>query len=154
MRAALDNLKPAIAERAANIEVGPLPSIVADAGMLTQVFQNLIGNAIKFTRDRDPRRFEISGAMGNREWTFSVADNGIGIDPTHLERIFRIFERLNAADKYPGTGVGLAITKKIVELHGGRMWVESNPGEGSVFNFSIPAEAASVPLEKHNGAKA
>ncbi len=149
---ALVNLKPAIEERGAEITAGSFPSIMADAGLLTQVVQNLVGNAIEFTKDRQPH-VRISAAQGNREWIFSVSDNGIGIEPAHTGRIFRIFERLNAADSYPGTGAGLAISKKIVELHGGRMWVESNPGEGSVFHFSIPVKPASAAPEA-NAAKA
>lgn len=143
---ALNNLNAAIEERNAEIAVGPMPSIVADAGLLTQVIQNLVGNAIKFTKDRKPR-VRISVTEGNRESIFSVIDNGIGIEPNHVDRIFRIFERLNAADNYPGTGVGLAIAKKVIELHGGRIWVESNPGEGSVFHFSLPAKSVSVSPE-------
>jgi PAS domain S-box-containing protein len=136
-KAALENLQPSIAASGAEISVGELPEVVGDAGLLTQVFQNLIGNAIKFSRSDHPK-VQVAAKAAASEWVFSVTDNGIGIDPVHNERIFRIFERLNATEDYPGTGVGLAICKKIVERHGGRIWVESQAGQGAVFSFTIP----------------
>ena len=137
LNTALKNLNAAIAERHAEISTGDLPEIVADPGLLAQVFQNLIGNAIKFTRNRTPQ-VRVAAEARPGEWLFSIQDNGIGIDPIHRERVFLIFERLEAADEFPGSGVGLAICKKIVERHGGRIWVDSIPGEGSVFYFTIP----------------
>jgi PAS domain S-box-containing protein len=139
LRQALLNLKAAIEESHANVTFDPLPVVNADSGQLTQLFQNLIGNAIKF-RCQEPPRVHVSAERRAKEWVFSVRDNGIGIEPQHLERIFVIFQRLHAASEFPGTGLGLAISKKIAERHGGRLWVTSEPGAGSVFYFSIPVE--------------
>jgi PAS domain S-box-containing protein len=136
---ALANLKTAIDESAARITVGPLPTLVADPGLLTQVFQNLIANAIKFQKGDGPS-VHISAQRQGAEWIYSVRDNGIGIESHHLDRIFRIFERLHSIEEYSGSGIGLAITRKIVERHRGRMWVESQPGAGSTFFFSLSAE--------------
>jgi PAS domain S-box-containing protein len=141
---ALANLQMAIQDNDAVVTHDPLPTVMADATQLTQLFQNLIGNAIKF-RGEQPPRVHISAhrqsAIENRksdEWAFSVRDNGIGIDPEYHERIFLIFQRLHTREEYPGTGIGLAVCKKIVERHGGRIWVESQPGKGSTFYFTIP----------------
>lgn len=139
LKQALWNLKAAIEESHANVTFDPLPVVTADSGQLTQLFQNLIGNAIKFRR-KEPPLVHVSAERRAKEWVFSVRDNGIGIEPQHLERIFVIFQRLHAASEFPGTGLGLAISKKIAERHGGRLWVTSEPGAGSVFYFSIPVE--------------
>jgi len=136
---ALHNLKTAIDESAVGITVDPLPTVVGDPVLLTQVFQNLIANAIKFQKDTTPH-VHVSAQRSGSEWIFSVRDNGIGIESRHLERIFRIFERLHSIEAYTGSGIGLAITRKIVERHQGRIWVESQPGSGSIFFFSLPAE--------------
>jgi PAS domain S-box-containing protein len=140
---ALDNLRAAIAESHARITCDPLPEIVADANLLIQVFQNLIANGIKFHNGGAPR-IHVSAAQQDRQWVFSVRDNGIGIEPRHASRIFRIFERLQSAEQYPGTGMGLAIAQKIVERHGGRIWFESQTGNGSTFYFSIPRSATTL----------
>jgi PAS domain S-box-containing protein len=137
LRAALANLKAAIESAGARVEVGPLPEVTVDPVQLTQVFQNLIGNAIKF-HGAEPPRIRISAMRLDRGWQFSVQDNGIGIDPRHCDKIFEVFQRLHTQDQYSGTGIGLAICKKIVESHGGRIWVESKPGEGATFHFTIP----------------
>jgi signal transduction histidine kinase len=136
---ALDNLKPAIEESGAQITADPLPPLVVDPVLLIQVFQNLIVNAIKFRKEGAPS-IHISARRDANDWVFSVRDNGIGMEARHLERIFRIFERLHTAEQYPGSGIGLAITKKVVERHGGKIWVESQLGEGSTFFFSLSAE--------------
>jgi chemotaxis family two-component system sensor kinase Cph1 len=111
---------------------------MADAGLLTQVFQNLIANAIKFHAKENLPAVHVSSRIRDAECEFSVRDNGIGIDAGHSERIFHLFERLHNADQYPGSGVGLAISQKIVERHGGRIRLESKIGQGSTFYFSIP----------------
>jgi light-regulated signal transduction histidine kinase (bacteriophytochrome) len=137
LREVLDNLQTSIAETAAKVSHDPLPTVPADEVQLRQLFQNLIGNALKF-HGQTPPRVHISAAMQRSNWLFSVRDNGIGIDPEHAERIFVIFQRLHTRRAYPGTGVGLAICKKIVERHGGRIWVESRQDEGGEFLFTLP----------------
>jgi len=134
----LENLKAAIAENQAVVAREPLPMIMADATQLGQLFQNLIGNAIKFHQPGVPPHVQIRAFELERGCEFSVRDNGIGIDPKYSERIFQIFQRLHSRAEYPGTGIGLAICRKIVERHGGRLWVESQPGIGSDFHFIIP----------------
>ncbi len=131
------NLRAAISEAGAVITHDPLPTIFADDTQLLQVFQNLIGNAIKFRRD-EPPQIHVSAVRNKNEWIFSVKDNGIGIESRHLDRIFVIFQRLHKRSQYDGTGMGLAIVKKVVERHGGRVWVESEPGVGTTFYFTIP----------------
>jgi signal transduction histidine kinase len=132
---ARDNLAARIAEKGASLTADPLPTVSGDAKQLTQVFQNLLSNALKFSDDDVPE-VHVSANLFPGEWRFSVRDNGIGIDPSQAERIFQPFARLGAAKE--GTGIGLAICQKIVEHHGGRIWVESRPGAGSVFHFTIP----------------
>jgi len=138
LQAAVDNLQAAISDSQAVITHTPLPSVLADHGQLAQLFQNLIGNALRFHSDQPPR-VHITAVAQDRAWLFSVADNGIGLDMQYAERIFVIFQRLHGKDQFPGTGIGLAICKKIVERHGGRLWVESQPGQGATFYFTLPA---------------
>lgn len=133
----LTNLKVAIEESGAQISYGPLPKIIADSTQLEQLFQNLISNAIRFRRDESPR-INIKAEQKEDDWLFSVRDNGIGIDPEYHDRIFVIFRRLHNRSKYSGNGIGLALCKKIVERHGGKIWVESQIDKGSIFNFTIP----------------
>lgn len=135
--AALANLKLAIEESGAAVTFDPLPIVNADSAQLIRLFQNLIGNAIKYRGDSVPA-IHVSAKREGDEWVISVADNGIGIDAQYYARIFQIFQRLHKRDKYPGTGIGLAVCKRIVDRHGGRIWVESEPGKGSVFQFTIP----------------
>ena len=134
---ARDNLAKAVEETSTIISQDPLPVVLGDEVQLLQVFQNLIANAIKF-RGTEPPQIRVSAHRQGPEWVFAIRDNGIGIAPEHQERIFSIFQRLHHRSEYPGTGIGLAICKKIVERHGGRIWVESQPGKGSTFYFSIP----------------
>ena len=134
---ALDNLHLAIKEKNAVITHDPLPMAYGDSGQLTQVFQNLIDNAIKF-RSEQPPKVHISARIEGNECVCSVRDNGIGIAPEFINRLFTLFQRLHTRREYPGTGLGLAICKRIVERHGGKIWVESRPGEGSTFYFRIP----------------
>jgi ABC-type amino acid transport substrate-binding protein len=135
---ALKNLHKAIEESGAIITRDPLPVVRANLTEMTQLFQNLAGNALKF-RDGRPPQIHIGCGREGDAWHFFVRDNGIGIEPQYLDRIFLIFQRLHTAEKYPGTGIGLAICKKTVEYHGGRIWAESAPGKGSTFHFTLPA---------------
>jgi PAS domain S-box-containing protein len=136
---ALGNLGAKLEETDAEVTADRLPTVPADEGQLVQLFQNLIGNAVKFHGDQRPR-VHVGAERRNGEWEFSVADNGIGIDADYRDQIFEIFQRLHARDEFEGTGIGLAICRKIVDRHGGRIWVESTPGRGSTFRFTIPAE--------------
>ena len=134
---ALVNLRAAQEASGAKVTHGELPTILADGQQLTQLFQNLIGNAMKF-KGVDPPRVHVACEERGDLWIFTVTDNGIGLDPQYSERIFMMFQRLHTKAEYPGTGIGLAICKKIVDRHGGRIWVESQPGKGCTFGFSIP----------------
>lgn len=134
---ATENLEAAIEESAATITQDALPSVQADRSQMVQLFQNLISNAIKFSGPGPPR-VHVSAERGEEGWTFVVADEGIGIEPRHADDVFTIFERLHPDEEIPGTGIGLAVCRKIVERHGGRIWVESEPGRGSEFKFTIP----------------
>ena len=138
LRKALTNLRIMIKQSGAVVTHDALPTVRADETQLTQVFQNLVGNAIKYRRAEDPRVHVSAARNGGNEWTFSVGDNGLGIDPQYFERIFVLFQRLHGRDEFEGTGIGLAICKKIVERQGGRIWVESQPEKGSTFYFALP----------------
>lgn len=133
----LANLQNAVEESGAKVTHDPLPTVMADDVQFIQLFQNLIGNAIKF-QSKNLSLIHISAAKDDNKWVFSIRDNGIGIDRDYADRIFIIFQRLHSRQEYPGTGIGLSICKKIVERHGGNIWVESEPGAGSTFYFTIP----------------
>ena len=135
----LDDLQLAITDSAAAVTYDALPTVHGDASQLRLVFQNLIGNALKF-RSTAPPRIHVSARGAGSQWAFSVRDNGIGLDLRQAERIFQVFQRLHTHREYTGTGIGLAICKKIVEQHGGRIWVESEPGTGATFFFTLPAQ--------------
>jgi PAS domain S-box-containing protein len=137
LQKALTNLRRAIEEASAAVTWDALPTVMADESQLAQLFQNLIGNALKFRAASVPR-VHVSALEKDQEWEVMVADNGIGIEPQYYERIFMVFQRLHNKTEYPGTGIGLAICKKVVERHGGRLWVESAPGRGSTFRFTLP----------------
>jgi len=145
---AIRNLQAAIGESRAVVLCDSLPVVYADPGPLEQVFQNLISNAIKF-HGPEPPRVNISAQEKAAQWVFSVADNGIGIDPEHAEAIFVIFKRLHSRTEYPGSGLGLAICKKIIEQAGGSIWVESQPAKGATFKFTLPITPAALPQEAH-----
>jgi len=139
----LFNLQVAIQERGAQVTVDDeLPVIHGDEVLIGQLFQNLIANGIKFCRDAP--RIHVSAKRVRDTWEFSIRDNGIGIPPDHHQRIFGIFHRLHARHEYPGTGIGLAVCRRVVERHGGRIWVESAPGKGSVFHFSLPSSSEGI----------
>lgn len=155
LQRALTNLKLAIEESRAQIDAAPLPTVLGDATQLTQLFQNLVGNAIKFrgnkpavihvsaeridtARPGESNRQSAARNLQSKEWLFAVRDEGIGIEKQYFDRIFVIFQRLHGREEYPGTGIGLAVCKKIIERHGGRIWLESAPGKGSTFFFTIP----------------
>jgi light-regulated signal transduction histidine kinase (bacteriophytochrome) len=131
------NLTVASRESKAVIRYDNLPAVVADRTQLIQLFQNLLSNAIKFRGDRVPD-IRIRAERQLNEWLFAVADNGIGLEAQYYERIFGVFQRLHTRREYSGTGIGLALCKKIVERHGGRIWVESEPGRGATFYFTLP----------------
>jgi signal transduction histidine kinase len=134
----LDHLKTAVEEAHATVQSEPLPNLYIEESRLQQLFQNLIGNAIKYRRPDAAPHIRISAIKRGDEWTFSVADNGMGIDPAYRAKVFDSFQRLHQTSS-PGTGLGLAICRKIVENLGGKIWVDSEPGKGSIFQFTIPA---------------
>jgi light-regulated signal transduction histidine kinase (bacteriophytochrome) len=140
LEGALANLQLVIQERGAQVTHDALPSVTGDAGQLAQLFQNLIGNALKFC-SRETPQVHIGAVRDEDMWQFSVQDNGIGIRPDDISRIFVIFQRLHKKGEYPGTGIGLAVCKKIVEGQNGRIWVDSVVGEGTTFYFTLPAAA-------------
>jgi len=137
LQSALANLTNKIEEAEATITEGPLPRVNADANQLNQLFQNLLGNALKFRSDKRPHAIHVSAIESTSEWTFAVADNGIGMDKEGCEKIFQLFQRLNNAQQYPGTGIGLATCRKILDHHRGRIWVDSKPDVGSTFYFTL-----------------
>jgi PAS domain S-box-containing protein len=138
MARTLDVLRTTLDDAGAVVTHDPLPTVAADAVQIGQVLQNLVANGVKF-RGEAPPRVHVGARREEGDWVISVRDNGIGIAPEYAQRIFVIFQRLHTRAEYPGTGIGLAICKKIVERHGGRIWVESAPGEGSAFHFTLPA---------------
>jgi signal transduction histidine kinase len=140
----IKTLNASIKESGAEINVDSLPVVMADSAQLAQLFQNLIGNALKFAAVDRPIVVHVSARRQSTAWLFSVEDNGIGIAPEFVGRIFRIFQRLHTQSAYSGTGIGLAICQTIVDRHGGRIWVESEPGKGSTFHFTIPARGRAI----------
>jgi light-regulated signal transduction histidine kinase (bacteriophytochrome) len=137
LQRALLNLRGAIADSGAMVTRDPLPAVLADETQLVQLFQNLVGNAIKYQNPGVPRIRISAIKNGGGKWTFSLRDNGLGIDPQYFERIFVMFQRLHKREEFAGSGIGLAICKKIVERHGGDISVESQPGKGSTFRFAL-----------------
>ena len=138
---ALANLQAEITASGSEVTMGPLPTVPAVEQEVMRLFQNLIGNALKYREENKPVKIQVAALGEGGHWLFSVADDGIGFDPTKRERIFEagVKSRLHSTKKYPGTGFGLAFCKKVVERHGGRIWAESEPGKGSTFFFTLPA---------------
>jgi PAS domain S-box-containing protein len=136
----LDDLQPALKESGGAVHVGKLPVVLGDASSLTQLFQNLIGNALKYRGEEAPE-IHVEATPRNSHWELSIQDNGIGFDQEYAEQLFVMFKRLHPRERYDGTGIGLAICKKIVERHGGQIWAESAPGEGARFVFTLPAHS-------------
>jgi signal transduction histidine kinase len=137
---ALENLEEAIAEAGAVVTHDPLPTVRGESALLDQLFQNLVGNAVKFRDPTRPPRVHVSARRVADSWELECRDNGIGIDPQYAERVFVIFQRLHPKDLYEGTGIGLALCKKIVEFHGGRIWIADEPGDGTSIRWTLPAE--------------
>jgi PAS domain S-box-containing protein len=144
----LTNLRQSILESNAEFDIGEMPEVAVERTQLVQLFQNLISNSLKY-RGAEPPQIHISAELSVDRWLFTLRDNGIGVDPKYAEKIFDMFARLHGKTQYTGTGIGLAICKKIVMAHGGKIWMESEPGQGSIFYYSLPA--ATQAKEKHNG---
>jgi|SRR5579872_258401 len=141
LEAALTHLDQAIQESGATITHDPLPTVRADRGQMVRLFQNLVGNAVKYRQPDRPLNVHIGAEQKGAEWVISVRDNGIGFDPKYAMTIFEPFKRLHTAEEYPGTGVGLTICRRIVQAQGGRIWAESQPGNGTTFFFTLPDES-------------
>ncbi|GAA2283291.1 hypothetical protein GCM10010149_30180 [Nonomuraea roseoviolacea subsp. roseoviolacea] len=145
LSAALDNLSATLEDAGASVTAGPLPRVLGNGLQLTQLFQNLVENAVKFRAD-DPPRVRIEAVRRDGMWEFACSDNGIGIEAKYADRIFLIFQRLHPRDVYPGTGIGLALCRKIVEYHGGRLWLDPDaPGPGATFRWTLPAAGDAAP---------
>jgi signal transduction histidine kinase len=138
--AAVANLAAVIRDSGAEVMHDDLPVVWADQTQMTVLFQNLLSNALKFHSEERPPRIHVGVQHQDGQWCFAISDNGIGLEPRHADRIFLIFQRLHPRERYPGSGIGLAICKRIVERHGGRIWVESQPGRGATFYFTLPAK--------------
>jgi light-regulated signal transduction histidine kinase (bacteriophytochrome) len=130
-------LESSIQDAGGEVSCGELPVVMGDRSQLVQLMQNLIGNGLKYHGEEAPH-VQVSAKSDGNEWIFSVRDNGIGIDPKYYDRIFEIFKRLHDQTEYPGTGIGLAVCRRVVTRHGGRIWLESEAGHGSVFHFTLP----------------
>jgi light-regulated signal transduction histidine kinase (bacteriophytochrome) len=137
--AALRDLEQVVRDSGAKIEIGELPAVTVEPSLLRTVFQNLLSNAIKF-HGPDPPRVRIDSERDGEQWKISVADNGIGIEPQYAERIFVIFQRLHGRSSYPGTGIGLAMARKVIEHHGGRIWLDTDHSPGTRMLFTLPAD--------------
>ncbi|MEN8164206.1 MAG: ATP-binding protein, partial [Acidobacteriota bacterium] len=140
----LDLLEAEIKASAADISIEALPTIVADEGQMEQLFHNLLSNAIKYSGDGQPR-IHLSATENDKEWRLTVSDNGIGIDTAATDRVFKMFQRLHTQEEIPGSGIGLAVCRRIANRHGGRIWVESRPDNGSAFHITIPREESEQP---------
>ena len=145
----LAQLDSSIHDAGGQVTCGELPVVMGDRSQFVQLMQNLIGNGLKYHGGQSPQ-VHVSAERHGKEWTFSVRDNGIGIEPKYYERIFEIFKRLHGQNEYPGTGIGLAVCRRVVNRHGGRIWVESGTGHGSVFHFTLPEGTAQTNVQQHS----
>jgi len=150
LKEVLDDLAVQIAETEAQVETGPLPTISGDASLLRQLLQNLLGNALKFRRDGEPPRIAVNGALRNGVCELTVEDNGIGLADQHSERVFGMFQRLHGRDQYEGSGVGLAICRKIVERHHGTIAARGVPGRGTTFTAILPVHSPNPAEARHD----
>jgi PAS domain S-box-containing protein len=141
LEAAITHLDQAILESGGSVTHDPMPTLQVDRGQMVRLFQNLVGNALKYRKSDEPPKVHISAEQKGAEWVISIRDNGIGFDPIYASTIFAPFKRLHTAEEYPGSGVGLAICRRIVHAQHGRIWAESRPGEGSTFCFTLPVES-------------
>ncbi len=149
-RAVFEELKPSLAGRELHLEIKPLPLCHGDQSMLRQVWINLLGNAIKFTRPREHALIEVSGQTGDAENIYCVKDNGAGFDMQYAGKLFGVFQRLHGVEEFEGTGIGLAIVKRIITRHGGRVWAEGKVNEGATFYFALPQPATPGSGEKND----
>jgi PAS domain S-box-containing protein len=145
LETALTQLDGAIQESGASVTHDPMPTLAVDRGQMVRLFQNLIGNAVKYRKRDQPAKVHVSAEQKGAEWVISIRDNGIGFDPQQESNIFAPFKRLHTEEEYPGTGVGLAICRRIVQAQGGRIWAESVPGEGATFSFTLPVKSLAAP---------
>ena len=136
----MDNLTRPIEESGATVQAGPLPTVMGERTLLVAVFQNLVGNAVKFRGDAPPV-VRVEARQDGKDWVVTCSDDGIGIEPQYAERIFALFQRLHPKETYEGTGIGLSLTRKIVEHHGGRIWLETDASRGTTFRFTLPVAA-------------
>jgi PAS domain S-box-containing protein len=145
LEAAITHLDQAVQDSGATITHDPMPTLPVDRGQMVRLFQNLIGNAVKYRKPDQPSKVHVSAEQKGTEWVISIHDNGIGFDSKYAATIFLPFKRLHSTEQYPGTGVGLAICRRIVQAQGGRIWAESSPGEGTTFSFTLPVESLAAP---------
>lgn len=150
LREVLADFEKPLKDAGGRVVCDPLPTLLVDGGLVSRLLENLIGNALKFRGGR-PLEIRVTARRERHEWVFSVADNGIGIEPRFAEDVFKMFRRLHPGSAYPGTGIGLAVARKAVERHGGRIWVESEPGQGATFHFTLGASRAPGKEEKNDG---
>jgi len=149
VRETVDSMQPDTKERQIVWKIGALPEVEADAAMLRQVWANLIGNAVKYTRPRHPAEIEIGCNAGNGDFVFFVRDNGVGFDMQYAHKLFGVFQRLHRAEEFEGTGIGLANVSRIVHRHGGRVWAEGRPDAGATFYFSLPKTNNDTTVKNH-----